>query len=59
MKKRIRQLVAFAAITAMCASLVSCGKKGDYVHGKKGYYSQLDNGREAEDAGPMRVRLRS
>lgn len=44
MKKRIRQLVAFAAITAMCASLVSCGKKGDYVHGKKGYYSQLDNG---------------
>ncbi|MBR2751350.1 MAG: hypothetical protein IKD90_09480 [Clostridiales bacterium] len=48
MKNTWKNTVSLTLVTAMILALGSCGKKGDYVHGKKGYYSQVDNGISSE-----------
>ncbi len=52
--RRFRWGLKKTGIIAVCASMslgiygCDLGKKGEYVHGKKGYYSQLDNGIKTE-----------
>lgn len=46
-KKIAGRGLAIGACAALSLSAVSC-KTGDYKHGKKGYYSQVDNGIQTE-----------
>jgi len=45
---KIKRALALGTCACMLFSVSGCGKKGDYVHGKKGYYSQIDNGVSTE-----------
>ncbi|MBR3056851.1 MAG: hypothetical protein IKG93_02680 [Clostridiales bacterium] len=43
-----KKAVSLTMMAAMSLPMAGCGKKGDYVHGKKGYYFQVENGISSE-----------